>query len=151
RNYMGKSLKYKVGPKTFALTRTRVECWPMFTAHRTRIAMAVLLLGRSGCVAQSNDVFSFFTSASTPLSGYRVAVVSASPIWVVGAAQNKFGIEECSYWTDSAGRAIPWAANIERQPGDKQHRYTRFRFGQISVSLPLAPIAIAVLAGLATM
>jgi hypothetical protein len=62
------------------------------------------------CLAQSNDVYSFFTSASTPLTGYRVAVVSASPIWVVGPAQNRIGIEECSYWTDSAGRAIPWPA-----------------------------------------
>ena len=99
------------------------------------------------CLAQSNDVYSFFTSGSTPLTGYRVAVVSTSPVWVVGSAQNKFGIEECSYWTDSAGSAIPWPATRVKQPGDKQHRYTRFRLGQVSVSVPLPAIDLAFLAG----
>ena len=84
-----------------------------------------------------------------PLTGYRVAVVSASPIWVVGSAQNRFGIEECRYWTDSAGRAIPWPATRVKQPGDKQHCYTRFRLGQASLSIPLPPIDLAFLAGFA--
>src|SRR6185369_10984566 len=119
----------------------------MHTVRRTGIVVALVLLGRSMCLAQSNEVYSFFTSASTPLTGYHVAVVSASPIWVVGSAQNRFGIEECSYWTDSAGRAIPWAASRVKQPGDLQHRYTRFGLGQVSISIPLPPIDFAFLAG----
>jgi hypothetical protein len=119
----------------------------MRTLHRKGIVLALVLLGRSVCLAQSNDVYSFFTSGSTPLTGYRVAVVSTSPVWVVGSAQNKFGIEECSYWTDSAGSAIPWPATRVKQPGDKQHRYTRFRLGQVSVSVPLPAIDLAFLAG----
>src|SRR5436189_6150498 len=119
----------------------------MRTVHRTAIVLALVLLGRSVCLAQSNDVYSLFTSASTPLTGYRVSVVSTSPIWVVGSAQNGFGIEECSYWTDSAGSAIPWPATRVKQPGDKQHRYTRFRLGQVSVSVPLPAIHIAFLVG----
>jgi len=118
----------------------------MHTVQRTGLVVALVLLGRSVCLAQSNDVYSFFTSASTPLTGYRVAVVSTSPIWVVGSAQNRFGIEECSYWTDSAGGAIPWAATRVKQPGDKQHRYTRFRLGQVLISMPLRPIDVAFLA-----
>jgi hypothetical protein len=119
----------------------------MRTVHRTGIVVALVLLWRSTSLAQSNDVYSFFTSASTPLTGYRVAVVSVSPIWVVGSTQNRFGIEECSYWTDSAGRAIPWPANRVKQPGDKLHRYTRFPLGHVSVSIPLPPIGFAILAG----
>ena len=60
---------------------------------------------------------------------------------------NRFGIEECHYWTDTAGRAIPWPATRVKQPGDKQHCYTRFRFGQASLSIPLPPIDLAFLAG----
>ena len=120
----------------------------MHTAHRVGIFVVLVLLWRSISLAQSNDVYSFWTSASTPLTGYRVAVVSASPIWVVGSEQNRFGIEECRYWTDSAGRAIPWPASRVKQPGDKQHSYTRFRFGQASLSIPLPPIDLAFLAGL---
>ena len=111
------------------------------------MVVVLVLLWRSMSLAQSNDVYSFWTSASTPLTGYRVAVVSASPIWVVGSAQNRFGIEECRYWTDSAGRAIPWPATRVKQPGDKQHCYTRFRLGQASLSVPLPPIDLAFLAG----
>jgi hypothetical protein len=119
----------------------------MHILHRPGIVIALVLLCRSICLAQSNEVYSFFTSASTPLTGYQVAVVSASPIWVVGSAQNRFGIEGCSYWTDSAGRAIPWAASRVKQPGDTQHRYTRFRLGKFSISIPLPPINFAFLAG----
>lgn len=119
----------------------------MHTAHRVGIVVAFVLLGRSMSLAQSNDVYSFWTSASTPLTGYRVAVVSASPIWVVSSGQRKFGIEECRYWTDSAGRAIPWPATRVKQPGDTQHCYTRFRLGQASLCLPLPPIGLAFLAG----
>ena len=120
----------------------------MHTVQRTGLVVALVLLGRSVCLAQSNDVYSFFTSASTPLTGYRVSVVSTSPIWVVGSAQNRYGIEECRYWTDSAGRAIPWPATRVKQPGDEQHCYTRFRLGQASLSIPLPPIDLAFLAGL---
>src|SRR5437660_8323137 len=119
----------------------------MHTAHRVGMVVVLVLLWRSMSLAQSNDVYSFWTSASTPLTGYRVAVVSASPIWVVGSAQNRFGIEECSYWTDSAGGAIQRPATRVKQPGDKQHRYTRFRLGQVSISMPLRPIDVAFLAG----
>ena len=119
----------------------------MHTVQRTGLVVALVLLGRSACLAQSNDVYSFFTSASTPLTGYRVSVVSTSPIWVVGSAQNRFGIEECSYWTDSAGGAIPWPATRVKQPGDKPHCYTRFRLGRASLSIPLPPIDLAFLAG----
>ena len=124
-----------------------VDLIPMRTVHRTAIVLAFVLLARSVCLAQSNDVYSFFTSGSTPLTGYRVAVVSISPVWVVGSAQNKFGIEECSYWTDSAGSAIPWPATRVKQPEDKQHRYIRFRLGQVSVSVPLPAIDLAFLVG----
>ena len=119
----------------------------MHTACRVGIVVALVLLWRSMSLAQSNDVYSFWTSNSTPLTGYRVAVVSVSPIWVVGSGQRRFGIEECRYWTDSAGRAIPWPATRVKQPGDKQHCYTRFRFGQASLSIPLPPIDLAFLAG----
>ena len=119
----------------------------MRTVYRKGIVLALVLLGRSVCLAQSNDVYSFFTSASTPLTGYRVAVVSISPVWVIGSAQNRFGIEECSYWTDSSGSAIPWPASRVKQPGDSHLRYTRFRLGQVSVSIPLPAIDLAFLAG----
>src|SRR5258707_3073382 len=115
----------------------------MRTVHRKGVVLAKLalvLLGRSVCLARSNDVYSFFTSASTPLTGFRVATVSTSPIWVVGSGPNAFGIEECSYWTDSAGSAIPWPATRVKQPGDKQHRYTRFCLGRFSISIPLPAI-----------
>ena len=125
----------------------RLDLIATHTVQRKGLVVALILLGRSACLAQSNDVYSFFTSASTPLTGYRVSVVSTSPIWVVGSAQNGFGIEECSYWTDSAGGAIPWPATRVRQPGDKQHRYTRFRLGQVSISMRLRPIDVAFLAG----
>src|SRR5258705_7721009 len=107
----------------------------MHTIRRTGIVVALVLLGRSMCLAQSNEVYSFFTSASTPLTGYHVAVVHTSPIWVVGSAQNRFDIEECSYWTDSAGRAIPWPASRVKQLGDTLHRYARFCLGQVSISI----------------
>ena len=94
-----------------------------------------------------NQTMRILSSASTPLTGYCVAVVNTSPVWVVGSAQNRFGIEECSYWTDSAGRAIPWPASRVKQPGDRQQRYTRFRLGQVSVSIPLPPIDFACLTG----
>jgi hypothetical protein len=119
----------------------------MRTLHRNGIVLALVLLGRSVCLAQSNDVYSFFASDSTPLTGYRVAVVSTVPVWVVGSAHNRFGIEKCSYWTDSAGSAIPWPATRVKQPVDKQHRYTRFRLGQVSVSVPLPAIDLAFLVG----
>src|SRR5439155_18766104 len=125
----------------------RLDLIATHTAQRKGLVVALILLGRSACLAQSNDFYSFFTSASTPLTGYRVAVVSTSPIWVVGSAQNGFGIEECSYWTDSAGRAIPWPASRVKQPGDSHLRYTRFRLGQVSVSIPLPAIDLAFLAG----
>ncbi len=119
----------------------------MHIVPRTGIVVVLVLLARSACLAQSNDVYSFFTSASTPLTGYRVAVVSASPIWVVRSCQMRFGIEECSYWTDSAGSAIPWPATRVKQPGDRQHRYTRLCLGSVSVSIPLPPIVFAFFPG----
>src|SRR3989442_8474870 len=120
---------------------------PMHKVHRVGIVVVLVLFWRSMSLAQSNDVYSFWTSASTPLAGYRVAVVSASPMWVLGSAQNRYGIEECRYWTDSAGRAIPWPATRVKQPGDKPHCYTRFRLGRASLSIPLPPIDLAFLAG----
>ena len=136
---------------------------PMHAARRKGIVVVLALLLRSMCLAQSNDVtlraaqrdaeevYSFFSSASTPLTGYHVAVVSTSPIWVVGSAQNRFGIEECSYWTDSAGRAIPWPASRVKQLGDILHRYTRFCLWHVSISIPLPPIDFAFLAGFITL
>ena len=121
---------------------------PLRAAQASGLFVMVFLLWRSTCVAQSNDVYSFWTSASTPLSGYRVAVVSASPIWMIGSGQHRFGIEECHYWTDSAGRPIPWPASRVKQPGDKQHYYTRFQFGLASISIRLSPIGIAFCVGL---
>src|SRR2546428_1559109 len=98
----------------------------MHTAHRVGIVVVLVLLWRSMSLAQSNDVYSFWTSASTPLSGCRVAVVSAAAMWVVGSPRNRCGIEECRYRTGSAGRAISWPAARGKQEGDKQHCYTRF-------------------------
>lgn len=126
---------------------TSVRPCPARTVHRIGILLALVLVGRSPCLAQSNDVYSFFTSAATPLTGYRVAVVSTSPIWVVGSPQNRFGVEECTYWTDSVGSAIPWPATRVKQPGDKQHFYTRLCFGQVSVSIPLSPLGFALVLG----
>ena len=110
-------------------------------------AVVVVLLWRSMCVAQSNDVYSVWTSANTPLTGYRVAVVRVSHIWGFGSAQNRFSIEKCLYWTDSAGRAIPWPATEVKQSGSKRHCYTRVRLGQASLSIPLPPMGLAFLAG----
>lgn len=110
------------------------------------VAVLVLFWGEI-CLAQTNSVYSFWTGASTPLTGFRVAVVSASPVSVVGSAPNTFGIEECQYWTDSAGRAIPWPATRVRQPGDTRHCYTRFRLGRSALSIPLPPIGMALLTG----
>ena len=123
----------------------------MRTLYRTGVVLAVVLFWRSLCLAQSNDVYSFWTTASTPLTGYRVAVVVVSPILVVGSGQNSFGIEECHYWTDSAGQAIPWPATRVKQPGDRRHSYTRFRLGSASVSIPLPPLILALVAGLAAL
>jgi hypothetical protein len=106
----------------------------------------IALVWKSMDLSHSNDVYSFLTTASTPLTGYRLAVVSSSPIWAIGSAQHKLAVEECRYWTDSSGRAIPWWANRVK-PGDKQHRYTRFQLGQVLISLPLPPMALAFLAG----
>ena len=140
-------LKHSIRVSNSALNTTARTGLVLVNAlFRMRTVAAVLLLWSSTGLAQSNDVFSFYTSASTPLTGYRVAVVSVSPIWVVGSGRSRFGIEECSYWTDSAG-PIPWAASRMRQPGDKLHRYTRFCLGHVSVSIPPSPISLAVLAG----
>jgi len=112
------------------------------------ISFALLMvLSETTCSGQSNDVFSFVTTSTRPLSGYRVAVVSVAPIWMFGSGKNGIGIEKCSYWTDSAGCGIPWPASRVRQPGDRQHRYTRFRFGRVSVSAPLPPMGLALLVG----
>ena len=144
----GSRLGSMAGVRGAGLLIRVVSCiGPMLIARRTGIVVALVLLWRSMCLAQSNDVYAFFTSASTPLTGYHVAVVSTSPIWGVGSGQNSFGIEECSYWTDSAGRAIPWPASRVKQQGDILHRYTRFRLGQVSISIPLPPIEFAFLAG----
>jgi hypothetical protein len=151
----------KTGSRALADNRNMRKLWnmqvieptrhPVRAAHWTGIVVAVALLSRSMCLAQSNEVYSFWTTASTPLTGYRVAVVSTSPIWVVGSGQSGYGIEECSYWTDWAGRAIPWPARRVRQPGDKLHCYTRFRLGRTSLSIPLPPIGLTFLGGLAAM
>jgi hypothetical protein len=130
-----------------AASLSKRSAYAMHTACRVAIVVALVLLWRSMSLAQSNEVYSFGTSSSTRLTGYRVAVVSALPIWVVGSGQRRFGIEECRYWTDSAGRAIPWPATRVKQPGDRQYYYTRFRLGQASLSLPLPPIGLAFLAG----
>jgi len=81
-----------------------------------------VLFWELACLAQSNDVFSVVTTPSTPLTGYRVAAVSITPIWVIGSPPKLFGIEECSYWTDSAGQTILWPANRVKQAGDIHHR-----------------------------
>jgi hypothetical protein len=120
---------------------------PLHAEKVMGIVAMLCLLSRLPCLAQSNDVYSFFTTGSTPLTGYRIAVVSSSPIWVVGAAQKRFGIEKCQYWTDSTGHPIPWPATRVKQPGDKQHSYTRFQLGHASISIPLPPIDLALLAG----
>jgi type II secretion system protein G len=134
---------YMLGDHGAQPERRTLDMAPVHAAHRTGIILALALLGRSTSLAISNDVYSFFNSGSTPLTGYHVAVVSTSPIWVVGLHQNKFGIEECSYWTDSTGSPIPWSATRVKQPGDKRHRYTRLCLGQESVSIPLPPLNLA--------
>jgi hypothetical protein len=117
-----------------------------FVIGLVAVAMEVLL-SRAMCLGQSNDVSSFLTTRSSRLSGYRVAVVSTSPIWLVGSVTNGFAIEECRYWTDATGGGIPWPNTKARQPGDTRHCYTRFRLGQVAVSIPLPPIGLGFLGG----
>ena len=120
----------------------------MRATHQLPMVAAFVLLWGSAGLAQSNDVFSFVTTPSTPLTGYRVAAVSVTPIWVVGSPPKLFGIEECGYWTDSAGHTILWPASRAREAGDKHHRYTRICLGRVSLSAPLPPMLVVVLAGI---
>jgi hypothetical protein len=121
---------------------------PMRSTLRTTAVVALVLCWSATALAQSNRVYSLWTGPSTPLSGLRVAAVSATPVWVAGAGPHSFGIDECQYWTDAAGHPIPWPATVARQAGDSRHRYTRFRLGRSALSLPLAPLDLAFLAGL---
>ena len=111
------------------------------------VAAGLMICGQA-CFAHSNDVFSSVTTPSTPLTGYRIAAVSVTPIWVFGSPPRLFGIEECSYWTDSAGRTILWPASRVRAAGDMHHRYTRLRLGAVSFSVPLPPTVMAVVTGI---
>ena len=111
-----------------------------------QIRKLVLVCGLT-CIAASNDnSFSSLTSSSGPLTGFRVAAVSYSPVWEIGSPPNMFGIAAQDYWTDAAGHAIPWAASKPRQPGENHHRFTRVILGRVSFSLPMRPAA----AGLAS-
>jgi len=139
---LGWLLKSKPG-----LHDTRRSCRAVKYVRLLLVAVGWMIYGSAG-LAQSNDVFSFVTTPSTPLTAYRVAAVGITPIWVVGSPPKRYGIEECSYWTDSAGQTILWPANRTRQAGDKQHRYTRVRLDHISVSVPLPPRQLGVLAGM---
>src|SRR5207248_1135063 len=62
-------------PRPRATQAERFGISSMHTAHRVGIFVVLVLLWRSISLAQSNDVYSFWTSASTLLTGYRVAVV----------------------------------------------------------------------------
>jgi hypothetical protein len=112
-----------------------------------QVRKLVLLFGLT-CLAASNDnSFSSLTSSSGPLTGFRVAAVSYSPVWEIGSPPNVFGIAAEDYWTDAAGHAIPWAASKPRQPGDNHHQFTRVILGRVSFSLPMRP-AIAGASGI---
>jgi hypothetical protein len=110
------------------------------------LLITVALLPESICVAQSNVASSASPSPSTPLTGHQAAVVSVSQICSVGWVSHRLVIEGRSYWTDSAGRGIPWAASQVRQPGDRQHHSTRVRLGSHSVTIPIAPIFLGCVA-----
>jgi len=112
-----------------------------YAGYQTR--KLVLLFGLT-CLAASNDNL---ISNSGPLTGFRVAAVSYSPVWEIGSPPNVFGIAAGDYWTDAAGNAIPWATSNPRRHGDSHHQFIRVILGKVSFSLPMRP-AIAGVAGM---
>lgn len=65
--------------------------------------------------------------------------------WVVGSPPFRFGLEEYSYSTDAAGYII--IGRRATQPGDNFHRRTRILLGPVLFSVPLRPLAVAVIGG----
>jgi hypothetical protein len=115
----------------------------MRTAHRALLAVAVVLPWGLCCLAQSN-ADSQLPSGSGPLTGYRVATVSYSPVWEISSPPNSCRILRGDYWTDSAGHPIPLSGRKPRGPGDKHRRFTRVLLGPVSFSMPLSPSAAGV-------
>jgi hypothetical protein len=64
--------------------------------------------------------------------------------WVVGPPPFRIGLEEYSYSTDAAGYILMSRAT---QRGDTSHRRTRILLGPISFSVPLRPLAVAIIGG----
>jgi hypothetical protein len=105
------------------------------------LAALVLHLGLT-CFAQTNVVSSFPPAlTSRPLTGYQAATASYTLILQIGSGPGSFRVMKGSYWTDSAGRSIPFAEVQPRGPGDKHHRFTRVILGRASFSLPIPPLA----------
>ena len=101
------------------------------------LVFALILVFARGSLAQSN-VYS--------LSIYGGGV-SYSPILVAGP----FRIFRCSYWTDTNGYTLFLVGNPGReiQPGDKKHVYTQIGLGARSLSIPMPPTTLAIIAVLA--
>jgi len=97
---------------------------------------ASILFCALDCLGQSN-VYS--------LSIYAGGV-SYRPGWVAGSPPHCFGLEEYSYWKDSAGYIVMWAGNRSRgiQPGDKHRTHTQVLLGPVSFSVPLPRLAVAI-------
>ena len=127
------------------IERGHVESHPIasgrgaLTFSLRALVAALFMHWGPACVAQSNVVSSF--PPALPLRGNQAATVSYTLILQVGSGPGSLRIAQGSYWTDSAGRSIPFAQLQPRGPGDKHHRFTRVVLGPASFSLPLPPLA----------
>jgi hypothetical protein len=117
----------------------------MMLPLRALLAALALLVGLI-CLAQPN-VASASTppSGSRPLTGSQLAAVSYSIIWEVGSPPYSFRILRGQYWTDASGQPIPWRDVEPRPPGEKYHAFTRIILGRASFSLPMPPLAVALI------
>jgi hypothetical protein len=78
--------------------------------------------------------------------------VSTSPILQIGPWPNGFCIYRESYWTDPLGRVVSLVANPKGiQPSDKHHVETKVYLGRASLSIPLSPLVVGMLAACALM
>jgi hypothetical protein len=121
---------------------TRLRPSRSLQATAQEIVITVLFLfGTLDCYGQSNVYSISFDGVTTYYYPGR---------WVVGSPPHRFGLEEYSYWSDSAGKPLRWGRFPERtqqQPSDIFHRLTRVLLGPTSFSVPLPPLAVALIGG----
>ena len=73
--------------------------------------------------------------------------VSTSPVFQIGSWPKGFCIYRESYWTGPQGGVIMFMGNPRGiQPGDKHHVETKVYLRRASLSIPLPPIIVGMLA-----